>query len=770
MATIRERFAAALGMSRAKPDQKSQGRSGTVNTRGFLQDREQNLDLLWPQNLDMYELMVKTDPMVRWMLGLIETPIRSATWDIEPAGPEPAYVEQAAFVKHNIFDEMAGGWDEALRQILTYLRFGHSVFERVAALRDVEFTFDLDSIQPNAEGALVPQKTSQTVKRQAFVLAKLAPRLQRTIYQWNVADGDPSSLRSITQQLSDGISPQQVEIDGDRLVLFVNEKEGDDWRGLSLLRSVWKVYTYKMELENLEAIAYERSAGLPVVYPPSDADDDQLDQVEDMLKGIRKGDNLYALMPGPKAGSIKDAEGWLFEDVTVSGEGSSVGVADVAIQRYDSQIAHNVLAGFMRLGHETTGARATADVQQDPYYKAIQSHVEYIEDVVTDHVIRPLIDWNYETDRYPRLKAARIQSKDLATLATTVATLITAGGITATPELEAWARNILGAPEKPLVYDQQPVRPRPAPLPGAGRSQQDPAKPGEAPADGSDPGEGAGPGEKMTVERFAWEPPRPLVGGERYVAWAQVAELLTNGPDDLVQLGEQVMGGQLDSALEVADEAVTRNDPDALERLTLDPVPLADALEAELQRLYVTGRADVRAEVRRLASAQDNAPQPGQQAMAPPKIPLSSGDVAKLIRAAARNLADSATQAALRAIKARAVKSLAQRRETPPAPGENPKAALRAALRAGATPAVNRFYSLGRMDELQAQAHAGFVDVLLYSAVLDERTCEECAAWDGEVARPGNVPVDVPNPLCAGGDACRCQWVADVAAPGDVSV
>lgn len=261
-------------------------------------------------------------------------------------------------------------------------------------------------------------------------------------------------------------------------------------------------------------------------------------------------------------------------------------------------------------------------------------------------------------------------------------------------------------------------------------------------------------------------PPRPLRGAEQFVAWQQLQDLLDNGPEDLVTVGERAMAGQIESAVSHADDAVRRNAPEDLDLLELDPAPLTDALEAELRRLYAAGQADVRAEVRRQVEATDQ----GAAIMAqPPRIPLSPSDIGKVIRGLATNMAESGVQAALRAVKARALKTIAQRRETPAQPGEDPSAALRAALRAGATPAVNRTYTLGRMDELRAQHNAGMVPAMVYSAVLDGQTCEPCASWDGTVVRPEEA-IDLPNPECEGGDACRCQWLPELTPRGDLGL
>lgn len=773
------------------------GRSGTVNTRGFIQDREFNPLLIWPRNLDVYEAMSGTDPTVRWMLGLIEYPVRSAEYTVEPASEDPDDLEVAAGTEHMLFNEMAGGFDDFLRQALHFLRYGHSVFELVAELRKVQFSYDETKVVvPDPEGVAggvsnqdsvtaaadpppppspvngvppplppppKPGRVTNTteVEREMFVIKRLAPRLPRTIIQWKANPEDQSQLGSIVQSLADGQEPSILEIPAARLVVFTCDKLGDDWRGVSILRSAWRAYEYKAQLENAEAIGLDRSVGLPVVYPPNDANPEQRQSVEDAVAAMRQGDSVYLVMPGPKAGTTKDdSDGWLVEDLVVRGE-AQISFTET-INRYDSELAHNVLAGFMRLGHENVGARSTGETQQDPYYMALETVAGYLCEIVNSQVIRPFVDWNWQTDgRYPKLKADKLVPKAMEVIAAALSSLVP-NVITDDPELERWARDLLGAPEKPAELDAPgPTPPAAPPAPAAPPGTKGPGGQGPPPADGD--------GQAMTHQFSQFMPRRPLTEAEKTVNWQQVKDGLDNGPLDLVAVGERVMAGQIESAQSLAQEAIDANDPELLDRVVLDPAPLTDALELELNRIYANGRADVRAEVRRLVASQPGAAEPGDTTAAIPRIPISASDVAKAVRGLAQNMAESGAQAALRAVKARALKTITQRKETPPAPGEDPNAALRAALRAGATPAVNRTYTLGRMDELQAQAHAGFVDALQYSAILDERTCEECASWDGEVCSPENIPVDVPNPLCQGGDQCRCQWVATIASPSELS-
>lgn len=783
--------------------QKPIGRSGTVNSRGFIEDREFNNRLRWPLNLDEYDKMRRTDPTIQWMLRLVSTPIRAALWSIEPPdNPTPEEMEATCFARHAIFEEMDGGWDEHLRQLLTYLDFGHSVFERSAEMREVEFDVD-----PEEAG-----DDPLHVEREAFVLAALDPRLQRTIQRWEIDPNETKRLVQIKQWLADGHTPSVTEIDADRLVIYVHDKEGDDWRGVSLLRSAWKSWFTKSELQNLEAIAFERSAGFPVVYPPSDASDDDLTSVEEMLKKVKQGENVWALMPGPKQktgrGVEGEAEAWLMEDLAINASGGQATDYGAAIGRYDLEMAKNVMASFMELGQKEVGARATADVQQDPYYQALTAHVGYIEDTFSEAVLRPLIDWNYTLNRYPRLVCSKLQAKNAEVIAAAIKGLVEAGVMQPDEPLEDFVRDLLDAPDADPDYEEEvdegeEIEPRATERTGAAGKEKAQAGGTQSPGE---PGTGASPGMAASrrvkrraktearnrkpdpspprhrpepddhTETFSqFIPPRPLKGVENHVAWQQVQDTLDNAPLDIVAIGERVMEGQLGSLTSSADEAVERADIAAIEALKPDPRPLAEALEAELLRIYATGQADVRAEVRRQEDAlKAEGRMPEQMAEErqegePPDIPLSKTEIAAIIAALAASMAETGSQAAAQAIRQRALKALAQRAKTEASPGEDPFAELRAALRKSAPLASNRVYNLGRMDEIRSKHYAGMIEVLVRSALLDANTCEQCEAADGETFRPEVAP-PLPDPDCEGGDKCRCIYAIDIASPGETSL
>lgn len=696
-----------LGLRSPARTDKPLGRSGTANTQGFISEEERNAALRWPTSLDTYDLMRRADPTVRWMLALVKTPIRAAQWAVEPTGADDAAREVAAFCEHALVTELDGGLDDFLRRALSFLDFGHSVFERVAEYKQVDFTYQNDA------GEQVE------VSREGFVIRQLAERLQRTILRWNPDPKDVARLGSIQQVLPDGGAPV---IAAERLVLFTNEQEGDDWRGTSILRSAYRSYEYKQKLENLEAIAYERSTGLPVVYTPTGADDAQLDAIESALKSLRQGESVYLVIPGPKAGTVANEEGWLVEGVSISGDADRS--ASEAINRHETAMARNVLAEFMRLGHEQVGARATADIQQDPYYQAIEALVRYVEDTVTEKVVAPLVAWNYGDVAVPRFTASKITAKNVQVIASAAAGLLQSGGISADLDTENALRELLDLPAR------------------------------KPPAEGEMPAElpGGAPPKNPSPQTFAeFRPSRALRPEEESVAFAEIAKRLDTAQADFADIARTALQDAIAEAERKAQEAVALRDIEAVAEISVDPAAVADAIARELVSLYEDGRRQVRAELRRQrkAFAEEGAlPDP------PPWIALAASTVAL-------NVSGAAT----RAIRMRAIFEIEHPGVRVTGLGYDPRAAVNGEAKRAALGQVSLAFNNGRRDEQLSRAPE--INYTIYTALLDTNTCGPCEESDGNHGPPGGDPqTPVPNPDCEGGGACRCMWIPVSLGPG----
>lgn len=689
---------------------KPKGRSGTVNTSGYLHDtRETNLLWQWPESLQIIEEMRRTDPSVKWSLSLIKTPIRAATWVVEPTDDSDEAREIAAFVSYCLFERLDGGFDDFLRRALSYLDYGHSVFEEVASFEQCAFAYE------DEEG------NRQEVEREAFVIARLAERLQSTIQKWNPNPKDSSQLASIEQWLGDGTDPATVEIPADRLLLFTHDQEGDDWRGTSLLRAAWKSYDYKLKLENLEAIAYERSIGIPVVYPADNAEDGQLDSVEDGLKRLRQGESVFIIMPGPKRYAESGSNGWDFDVKSISGDGSRS--ANEAITRHEAALARNVLAEFMRLGHEETGARATADVQQDPYYQAVEAQVRYVEDVVSEQVVAALVRWNYGDAKPPRLKASKITGKNVQVLAGAAASLIGAKAITMDLDVENALRELLDLPKR---------------------------KPGDDEADPyADPEDPEPPDPEAMSERGGnpFVPWRDLRPEEEAVALSEISRRLDSARDAMAAVVENAARPAVERAQELARGATS---PEEIAAISVETDQIEQAVARELERLYDYGRAQVQAELRKQGSTTrfDAA-----DALA------HRGEAFRRLVALAVTAAQSLAQAATRAIRNYRLREIEAPAAPPPTgPGYEPFASLRAEAGQVALGLTTTAFGAGRKEELLARSAE--ITTYIRSAILDANTCAACAEGEGiEIGDPEDPRLTTPNPECEGGAACRCLVV-----------
>lgn len=416
------------------------GASGTVNLNGFLQSEEYLRDLQGQQGQDVYRRMRRSDPAVREALWHIFAPILNATWDVEPPPHgDDTDLEIAAALRQAYFGDWLDpkrAFRQHLRQALDHLTYGHALFEPVWHVREAAVTVDTK----DGPRTLPP--------RQYVTWLRFAPRLPRTVYQWNTDGGE---LLSVTQHAyrADG-SYDQVEIPADRLLVFVNEMEGDDWTGVSILRSAYKPWFMKELVEKVMGVSVERhGVGINTAYMPDRFRDDEamVARVEAMLRDVGSGDRPYLVFPGPKATAGQEGrDGFLFEIVTPA---SSLPDMVAVCEYFRGDIKGNVLARFAELGHASVGARATGDVQSEVWYDALHQVASYICDVHNGDAIPRWVRANFgDRAAYPRLVAQDIESRSLQEFAEAVSRLVVSGAAVADGSLRGFVRRAIGGPDE----------------------------------------------------------------------------------------------------------------------------------------------------------------------------------------------------------------------------------------------------------------------------------------------------------------------------------
>lgn len=400
--------------------------SGTASSLGIsgwslFADDDETPELMWPQSVRVFDRMRREDPQIASVLRAITLPIRRTEWRVDPAGASP---DVARFIADNLGLPLLGSdgraatrrrdrfsWPEHLRLALLQLVYGHSFFEQVYRV--------------GPDGRLW--------------LRKLGWRPPRTIDGIDVAaDGGLVSIHQTGAGVRDRIGV-------DRLVAYVNDREGGNWFGTSLLRAAYKPWILKDRLLRVQAMTVDRNGlGIPIytaapvselVQDPDEFDKRQNAEVANGLKiaqAMRSGETAGASIP---AGA----------NLTVTGVDGTLPDADKPIRYYDEQIARAVLAHFLNLGTET-GSWALGSTFADFFTMSLQTVALQVADVASQHIVEDLVDLNWGPDEpAPRVVFDEIGARSAPT-AEALQSLVQTGVIAPDAPLEAFMRLRYGLP------------------------------------------------------------------------------------------------------------------------------------------------------------------------------------------------------------------------------------------------------------------------------------------------------------------------------------
>ncbi|MFC5127468.1 DUF935 family protein [Pseudoclavibacter helvolus] len=280
-------------------------------------------------------------------------------------------------------------------------------------------------------------------------LRKLAWRPPRTIAKFDVApDG---GLVAVEQY---GLDTRGARMTVDRLVVYVNEREGANWVGNSLLRTAYKNWLLKDRMLRAQALTVERNGlGVPVYTGapvPDGAEPEEHKAWEESEKeaGLELVTNFRA---GEAAGAAIPA-GSKLELMGVTGD---LPDTDKPIRYHDEQIARAVLAHFLNLGTET-GSWALGSTFANFFTDSLNAVAKSVADVTQQHVVEDLVDANWgPAEPAPRLVASAIGDEQPAT-AEAVKQLIECGAIEPDEALEAYMRTRYQLPVKDSATRREP--------------------------------------------------------------------------------------------------------------------------------------------------------------------------------------------------------------------------------------------------------------------------------------------------------------------------
>lgn len=443
------------------PPTGSLGLSGTI-AMGNRIFEDYKRELSGRDAVEIYERMRRSDAEVNMTLRAIKTPIQQAQWKITPSANDPEMGEEIAeFVRRIMFSGEYFSWKNALYEALLMLDFGYSIEEIV--WQRVPKPDHLSSFRSsrNAKAASSDKVVGGTVEvpfklgNDIIILAGLPLRHPRTIYYWKGLSEKESNyeLHTVTQYIKQ--LGRWIDIPVDRLCIFTNNPEGQNYEGRSLLRTSYKHWLIKENLEKIDAIGHEREAvGIPHVHI------EDVSLIQDLDKTIADYETLLSNLQAQERNYVITMPGATFE--VIQTQRQNRGIID-SINYHGRMIGVNMIGQFLELGgsRSGSGSRATAAEQRGPFDLSLLSIADEVGSKYQQRIIRPLVEYNYgPRPGYPVLEATGILDENMQELAVVLKNLTDAGLIIPDKDLEDWLRGTLKLPPAGRTPNKALVSPR----------------------------------------------------------------------------------------------------------------------------------------------------------------------------------------------------------------------------------------------------------------------------------------------------------------------
>lgn len=337
----------------------------------------------------------------------IEYIIRSMSWEFTSDEENDPWLEIAEEARTN----MSTSWNDFISEAISFVWAGFSIFEIVYKNEGGKWSW-----------------------------RKFAPRGQDTVYQWLFDDnGGLAGFRQLAAPKF-----QAVDIPIEKSILFRTRLEKNNPEGRSLLRIAWVSYYYLKNLQQIEAIGFERDvSGMPVINLPQGASTSQSDPNSDASKAAQVVRNVRT---DEQAGLVLPYE-WAFS--LASGTGRSFQSLAAAIERYEKRIAISFFSQFLMLGQDGTGSLALGTSSTDFFMNAVNAIADIVSETFTKYAVYRLLKLNGATDEEARrikLTHTPASTVDITKIGTFLGSI--KDMLTLDENDELWLRQLAGMPER----------------------------------------------------------------------------------------------------------------------------------------------------------------------------------------------------------------------------------------------------------------------------------------------------------------------------------
>lgn len=399
---------------------------------GSTGDRETNPDLYGRARYPVYDSMWMSESPLKAAFLAVRESIAQGTFTITPASTDPVDMVVADMVTRNLGvglaanpdGWMAGTWTGLIRR-LVHGRIAYGSMTEEILWGPVSTWTDQDGDE-------------HTIRP----LWRLSPRYPHTIEEYlPPAPGDRYPLGGVRQ---DGVKDV---IPGAKLVHTVQDPEGGEHVGVSMLRAAYGPWKLKRKLIVDASIAFDRHlAGTPVVRHPDNTSAQR--RAEDIGRSLRLHERAYVTFPGPPPSDL-NPDGW---DLTW--ERGEMGDPIPFLHYLDHLMVTSFLAAFLGLGTTETGSRAVGEVLAEPFYLALNAVAEDLAADLTNQLVRTIVRVNFGGDvAIPSVTFGRLNYRSLEALGRFIADLGSAGMNVTDRALQQHVRAVAGLP---LLADDEP--------------------------------------------------------------------------------------------------------------------------------------------------------------------------------------------------------------------------------------------------------------------------------------------------------------------------
>lgn len=371
--------------------------------------REEYLTQLkdWGKVSKVYAEMAD-DAVIGALLESIKMPLLATRFEVVPASESAKDKAAAEFLEENLFIGME--WEEHVEEALSFIEYGFALSEIV--------------LEKRADGKLW--------------IRTLLPVGQETIESWSNWD-DVGRPQTVVQRIRTATESSRGQLNSAamaKMLHFVFAGRKRNPQGKSLLRSLYRPWYFKKNLETLEAIGAERDVGNAPVATLGEGyySDEDITNLKNALEGFRLDEAAYMILP---TGIELDAYGG----------GSKTYDIRTMIRDWQHLIRQRFFADFLAMGSEEVGTQSLARELNTFFAVALRSIQTKMIDVWNRQLIPYLFKFNdFGVEKLPVLAWGVPGQRNMQELAQSITTLIQGGVLTNNEDLEQFVRATLNLP------------------------------------------------------------------------------------------------------------------------------------------------------------------------------------------------------------------------------------------------------------------------------------------------------------------------------------